>query len=500
MRVVIYGPVASGNAVARQLKRMGVKSLVLDPVCPERRLASSNGVDIREGRVVSVRTAAGATFAAEVFVDCTPDGSLLEAAGVDIEGVGARRRMLGEYEMTDEHRCGWRFAPHPVSLAYPECKEKGIKPFPVEFGALLPKRWECRNVVSLGCLSATPEVCHCVRSDASVEALGRAVGMIAALAVRRAVAVHDVDYDELRSRLERDGQRLRWLEGDYAVKDPSVAFGEVVPGSVRDDCWMWGHDTGVYDYPCNNNSLPISATNSMPKACAYLGIPNVCAIRWEPVDPEGGYVKEFASMKRVSWVLCGRLQKFDVLYRQDRELLKTMPNLIGLDLDDYFTKQKPEVLNDGRIVAASIIGHQALIAVRKELDAMGARKPILRIVIYGDQGMGPEWMPAMELADEILYWTWKSDNLSALRASFAAYRKLARNKRTLLGIYLWDFGGKKPVSLEKMCDQLNVAYELYRHHEIDGLIFHCTPLVNKNLEAVEYARRWLAEHGDEIRP
>lgn len=63
-----------------------------------------------------------------------------------------------------------------------------------------------------------------------------------------------------------------------------------------------------------------------------------------------------------------------------------------------------------------------------------------------------------------------------------------------------DIGGKKPVSLEKMHDQLNIAYELYRKGEIDGMIFHCTPLVNKNLAAVEYARRWLAAHGDEIRP
>jgi len=34
---------------------------------------------------------------------------------------------------------------------------------------------------------------------------------------------------------------------------------------------------------------------------------------------------------------------------------------------------------------------------------------------------------------------------------------------------------------------------------IEGLIFHCTPLCNKGLAAVDYARQWIARHGNEGR-
>jgi hypothetical protein len=47
-----------------------------------------------------------------------------------------------------------------------------------------------------------------------------------------------------------------------------------------------------------------------------------------------------------------------------------------------------------------------------------------------------------------------------------------------------------------MRNQLDIALEFYKEHKVDGLVFHCTPLVNKNLEAVEYARNWLSEYGE----
>ena len=64
---------------------------------------------------------------------------------------------------------------------------------------------------------------------------------------------------------------------------------------------------------------------------------------------------------------------------------------------------------------------------------------------------------------------------------------------------MWDFGGKKPIEMTYMRHQLNVALKLFRNGTIEGLIFHCTPLVNKNLEAVEYCRSWLEQHGHETR-
>ena len=35
-----------------------------------------------------------------------------------------------------------------------------------------------------------------------------------------------------------------------------------------------------------------------------------------------------------------------------------------------------------------------------------------------------------------------------------------------------------------------------RAGELDGVVFHCTPLVNKSLRAVRLAKEWLDRNGD----
>jgi hypothetical protein len=117
------------------------------------------------------------------------------------------------------------------------------------------------------------------------------------------------------------------------------------------------------------------------------------------------------------------------------------------------------------------------------------------MTIYGDK-LRKEDAPGIALADTVLYWTWQGRNLAELRKRFAEYREIAPKKRTLLGIYMWDFGAHAPIDMGFMRNQLDIALEFYRSHEIDGFMFHCTPLVNKNLEAVEYARKWIDKYAD----
>ena len=273
-------------------------------------------------------------------------------------------------------------------------------------------------------------------------------------------------------------------------------------GTLRDDCWMWGHDPGVYDGKNNRNNIPLSAKVSIPDAIRYMGIPNVSVIRWKPAEPGDAYVESYRDVKRVSWAVCGRLKDYETLHAQAFRLIGAMPNLVGLDLDDYFKSgDKSETVETeaGPVsVTRSRIGHKALLALRKELDAL-PRHIDLRMTVYADK-LRDDDAPALALADTVLFWTWNGKNIAKLRENFAKYRTLAPTKRTLLGIYMWDFGAHAPIGMDYMRAQLDIAHELYMNHEIDGLVFHCTPLVNKGLEAVEYARAWLARHGDERRP
>ena len=144
------------------------------------------------------------------------------------------RRMIGSYVMT-EHNCwGDAKAPMPVAMgAYQmdshhvrryvgadgfahnegdvEVKVdrntgKRFSPYPIGYGAVVPKRGECTNLIVPVCLSASHIAFGSIRMEPVFFALGQVAGTAASLAVAHGVEVQDVPYGELASRLVADGQ------------------------------------------------------------------------------------------------------------------------------------------------------------------------------------------------------------------------------------------------------------------------------------------------------
>ncbi|MCL2119267.1 MAG: hypothetical protein FWH27_12655 [Planctomycetaceae bacterium] len=105
----------------------------------------------------------------------------------------------------------------------------------------------------------------------------------------------------------------------------------------------------------------------------------------------------------------------------------------------------------------------------------------------------------VEFFDVVSFWTWHATDLVVLEDNFKKFRELVPDKPTLLGIYMWDFGNSKPITMELMKLQLDFALEKFQQKQIEGMIFHCTPLVDLGLEAVDYSRKWIAEHADVVR-
>ena len=145
------------------------------------------------------------------------------------------RRMVGDYVMTEQNCRGSRVAPHPVAMAaytmdshhvrrYADAQGcvrnegdvqvrknadgKRFGPYPIDYGALVPKRGECANLLVPVCLSASHIAFGSIRMEPVFFALGQAAGTAAALAAEDGRAVQDVAYDALRARLLRDGQVL----------------------------------------------------------------------------------------------------------------------------------------------------------------------------------------------------------------------------------------------------------------------------------------------------
>ena len=146
------------------------------------------------------------------------------------------RRMVGETVMTEHHCRGSRVSRRPVAMAAygidshhvrRVVKADGfvrnegnvedgrsadmktpIKPYGVDYGAIVPKCGECANLLVPVCLSASHVAFGSIRMEPVFFALGQAAGTAACLACESGVAVQDVDYPALSRRLLADGQVL----------------------------------------------------------------------------------------------------------------------------------------------------------------------------------------------------------------------------------------------------------------------------------------------------
>lgn len=147
------------------------------------------------------------------------------------------RRMIGEYVLTQGHLQGspgdvrdgsigmggynidirevqWVAAPiYRFPDVFPEVMTEGyvsvpVDPYTIPYGALLPRREECRNLLVSTCISSSHVAFASFRMESQFMIAGHAAGVAAAMASGDG-AVHEVAVPELQRRLVEDGQILQ---------------------------------------------------------------------------------------------------------------------------------------------------------------------------------------------------------------------------------------------------------------------------------------------------
>ena len=144
------------------------------------------------------------------------------------------RRMIGETVMTEHHCRGAETVKRPVAMAAYTMDSHHVrrlvtangfvrnegnvedrrsmdpnvpmKPYGIDYGAVVPKKSECVNLIVPVCLSASHIAFGSIRMEPVFFALGQVAGTAAAQAIDAGCAVQDVPYDRLSARLLTDGQ------------------------------------------------------------------------------------------------------------------------------------------------------------------------------------------------------------------------------------------------------------------------------------------------------
>lgn len=153
------------------------------------------------------------------------------------------------------------------------------RPYPIDYGALVPKKAQCTNLIVPVCVSCTHIAYGSIRMEPVFMILGQSAATAACLSLDLKVAVQDVPYKDLSAKLLADGQIL---DRAGTAKVPPRASKEL-PGTTVDDAnakltgnWSEGSSTLTsigtgYRHDSKGADGPVSAyfETKLPKAGKY---------------------------------------------------------------------------------------------------------------------------------------------------------------------------------------------------------------------------------------
>ncbi len=157
------------------------------------------------------------------------------------------RRMVGEYVMTQQDIQLQTTPPTPIGMGYYKIDiypnrlvvlEDGTLahegnvfvlaspgPYQIPYGAIVPKRDDCKNLLVPLCLSASHVAYSSIRMESTYMLIGESAGIAAALAIKENKAVQDINRNELSVLMKKYGQILEWDGLGYQFGWRSNIFG-----------------------------------------------------------------------------------------------------------------------------------------------------------------------------------------------------------------------------------------------------------------------------------
>ncbi len=172
------------------------------------------------------------------------------------------RRMVGKFVMTENELLKRRPTPQSIGMGSYTIDSHNVQryitpqghvqnegdvgvatrgPYEIALGSILPQEKQCQNLLVPVCVSSSHIAFGSIRMEPVFMILGQSAATVAVLAIERGVPVQQVEYNDLRAQLLKDGQVLEYQGGPTgggAGIDPKKLDGIVVDDR---DAQLQGH-------------------------------------------------------------------------------------------------------------------------------------------------------------------------------------------------------------------------------------------------------------------
>lgn len=264
---------------------------------------------------------------------------------------------------------------------------------------------------------------------------------------------------------------------------------------LRDKLWVWGQDAGSHHNTTQGNIWKLEGENKLGPVdgAEYLGIPNCCRVvmNGKPMPPFDDEADKLDSFNNVIWSIIGDGGSVRNNDETDLEEIVRIAaehtNVCGAIMDDF--------MNEKRL---AIFTPEKLHEMRDRLHtAIPGRELKLWNVVYCNEFADKlkDWFDEI---DGATIWEWYSEEILKLEENYKYLKGLiGEDKPVMAGCYLYDYGNCCPMPMDLMKLQLDTFYKWLKEGYIQGIVFCSNCVADIGLEAADYAKAWIAEHGDE---
>ncbi len=254
---------------------------------------------------------------------------------------------------------------------------------------------------------------------------------------------------------------------------------------LKEKLWNWGHLEGSH-----NKIVPFECKMSPEAFAKEYGIENSFIVSYggNIQPPFNDLAKRMSCLRQVKWSVLGDasspLPDAELGNTDDViDVLSDAKNINGCVMDDFFAPERMERFPP-----------KILKKIQNRLNENGLD---FWCVLYNGR-IDDDLTEYLDCFDGISFWVWGCEKIVNLDKYLERYFAIAKNKKKMLGVYLYDYLDDKtqPMNINLFEKQMSKYFELLKENKIDGIIFCSNTVGDAPLETNRMLKEYIAKYGN----